>query len=69
MAMKLWWHLEWPEKVRSHTKFFLSENKSGKIITINFIECAKIILNYAASLKTLEYDGVGDDINSVLLNW
>ena len=28
-----------------------------------------IILNYAAALTVLDYDGVGDDIHPVLLNW
>ena len=67
--MKFWWHLEWPEEIKGNTKLFLPENKSAKMININVLEYATIILNYAAALTVLEYDGVGDDIHLVLLNW
>ena len=39
------------------------------MISINFLEYATIILNYAAALTVLASDGVGDDIHPVLLNW
>ena len=67
--MKLCWHLEWPEEIKGNTKLFLPDNKSGKMISINVLEYATIILNYAAALIVLNYDGVGDDIHPVLLNW
>ena len=69
LDMKFWWHLKWPEEIKGNTKLFLSDNKSGKMISINVLEYATIILNYAAALTVLEYDGVGDDIYPVLLNW
>ena len=67
--MKFWWHLEWSEEIKGNTKLCLPDNKSGKMISINVLEYATIILNYTAALTVLDYDGVGDDIHPVLLNW
>ena len=67
--MNLWWHLEWIKEAKRHTKLFLLDNLSVKIININVLEYATIILNYAAALTSLENDIVGDDIHQVLLNW
>ena len=69
VEMKFWWHLAWPEEVRRHTKMFLPDNKSGKMISINVLKYATIIFNYAVALTVLDYNGFGDDIHPFLLNW
>ena len=68
-----WWHLEWPDEVVKRTKLFLPDNKSGKFISINLLEYATVIINYAASL--VAYTSGHTNINPdtvpfpVLLNW
>ena len=69
LDMKFWWHLEWPEEIKGNTKLFLSDNKSRKMISINVLEYATFIVNYAAALTVLASEGVVDDIHLVLLNW
>ena len=68
-----WWHLEWPEEVVQRTLLYLKNNKKGKFISINLLEYATVIINYAASLAS--YHARNSKINPdtikspVLLNW
>ena len=43
-----WWHLEWPPKVRAHTLRYIKNNRSNQLISINSLEYAVILINYAA---------------------
>ena len=67
--LKFWLHLEWPQQIQHHTKLFLHDNSTGRLISINVLEYATIIINYAASLTVLEQDGLGEESFPVLLNW
>ena len=43
-----WWHLEWPEEIRKRTLLFIKDGSTGRLISINALEYATIIINYAA---------------------
>ena len=47
--MGFWWYIEWPASVRKHTLVYVRNNKDGKLISINVLEYAAILINYAAS--------------------
>ena len=47
--MKFWWYIEWPEEIRRHTLLYIQNNKDGKLISINALEYAGIIITYVAS--------------------
>ena len=48
-TIKFWWYIEWPEEVRKHTLVYIRNNKDGTLISINVLEYAAILINYAAS--------------------
>ena len=48
-TMRFWWYIEWPEEVRKHTLIYIRNNKDGKLISINVLEYAAILINYAAA--------------------
>ena len=48
-AMRFWWYIEWPAEVRNHTLVYIRNNKNGMLISINVLEYAAILINYAAS--------------------
>lgn len=45
---RFWWYHEWGDEVRRHTLKFIKNNKDGKLISINVLEYASVIINYAA---------------------
>ena len=45
---KFWWYLEWSEEIRLSTLKFHKNNQDGKLISINVLEYASVIINYAA---------------------
>ena len=47
--MKFWWYLEWPAEIREKTLSFVKNNKDGRLISINALEYAGIIITYVAS--------------------
>ena len=47
--MKFWWYHEWPVDIRVRTLRVVKDNKKGNLITINALEYATILVNYAAS--------------------
>jgi len=49
IAMKFWWYIEWPEEIRKHTLIYVRNNKDGTLISINVLEYAAILVNYAAA--------------------
>ena len=48
--MRFWWYFEWPESVRKHTLIYIRSNKDGTLISINVLEYAAILINYAAAI-------------------
>ena len=47
--MMFWWYLEWPEEIRRRTLLHIKNNDDGKLISINVLEYAALIINYVAS--------------------
>ena len=47
--MKFWWHIEWPEEIRRRTLLHLRNNKDGRLISINVLEYAGIIITFVAA--------------------
>jgi hypothetical protein len=65
--MKFWWYLEYPtEIVRRAT---LANNKGGKYISINTLEMACVIVNYAAAIYVCWHDKIDLGHFPVILNW
>ena len=66
--MGFWWYIEWPEKIQKATLRFVKNNKDGKLISINVLEYAALIINYvAATLHFQENKDPSDPYPSVLL--
>ena len=53
LDLQFWWHIEWPQEVQDHTLSNLKYNKDGKLISINVLEYATVIINYAAATVVL----------------
>jgi hypothetical protein len=49
LDMGFWWCIEWPLNIRQRTLRHVSNGTSGKLIDINCLEYATILINYAAS--------------------
>ncbi len=47
--MGFWWHIEWPPAIKQRTLHHVSDGTTGKLIDINCLEYATILINYAAS--------------------
>ncbi len=47
--MQFWWYIEWPQSIQVYTLKYLRNNKDGKLISINILEYAALLTNYAAS--------------------
>ena len=47
--MKFWWWHDWSEKIKNRTLRFIKDGKSGKLININVLEYATVIIKYAVS--------------------
>lgn len=45
---RFWWYHEWSEEIRQFTLRHHRHNKDGKLISINVLEYASVIINYAA---------------------
>ena len=47
--MGFWWYHEWPDSVRKQTLVYVRNNKEGNLISINVLEYAALLINYAAA--------------------
>ena len=45
---RFWWYIEWSEEIRAHTLRVMRNNRDRKLISINALEYATVIINYAA---------------------
>eukprot|EP00984_Skeletonema_dohrnii_P032689 scaffold27225_cov80-Skeletonema_dohrnii-CCMP3373.AAC.3 len=45
---KFWWYLEWSAEIKASTLRFHKNNSGGNLISINVLEYASVIINYAA---------------------
>ena len=48
--MQFWWYLEWPDEIKQRTVRYIRDDSSGKLVTINALEYATILISYAASI-------------------
>ena len=51
--MGYWWYLEWPEAIKSCTLKFVYSDKNGRLISINALEYAALIINFVAATYVL----------------
>ena len=49
ISMQFWWYLEWPPEVKKYTLVYVKNNKDGSLISINVLEYAALLINYAAT--------------------
>ena len=63
-----WWHIDFPHEVKQRTLLFKSDNKDGRLISINVLEFVTVIINYCASLHVIQTTSFTDDPHPVLLN-
>lgn len=47
--MGFWWYLKWPKEVEDHTLIYVRSNNSGDLVSINVLEYAALLINYAAA--------------------
>ena len=47
--MNFWWYIEWPDEIKRHTLVYVRNNKDGKLISINVLEYAALLINYAGA--------------------
>ena len=47
--MGFWWYFKWPEEVRKHTLTIVRSNTHGQFVSINMLEYASMLINYAAA--------------------
>jgi hypothetical protein len=48
-TMKYWWYIEWPAEVRQYTLIYVRNNSEGTLVSINVLEYAALLINYAAA--------------------
>eukprot|EP00985_Skeletonema_marinoi_P035171 scaffold45847_cov402-Skeletonema_marinoi.AAC.1 len=49
--MQFWWYVKWPDSIVQYTLLFMRNNPDkGKLISINALEYATVIINYCAAL-------------------
>ena len=74
LDLKFWWYIHWPEEVHSKTLKFFTINKkdssTGELISINLLEFAVVIINYATASYALSLrPSSATNPYPVLLNW
>ena len=65
--MKFWWYLEYPTEIVARAT--LANNKGGKYISINVLEMACVIINYAAAIYVCWHDKIDLGHFPTVLNW
>lgn len=51
--LKFWWYIEWPANIRRRTLKSVKNNKGGKLININVLEYAAILISFLAAIYFL----------------
>ena len=65
--MGYWWYIEWPTEIRQYTLRYVRSNKEGKLISINVLEYAGMLINYAAAYHYYQlHPDAGDPFPTVL---
>ena len=47
--LNFWWHIVWPPQVAQYTLVYVKTNKDGTLVSINVLEYAALLVNYAAA--------------------
>ena len=74
LDLGFWWYINWPQEIQSRTiKYFTVSKKdpsTGELVSINLLEFAVIIINYAAATHALSLlpSSKGNPY-ATLLNW
>ena len=61
IEMGFYWYIEWPESIQSCTLRYVKNNKDNKLITINVLEYAALIINYMAATHYYSSNHNADD--------
>lgn len=56
-TLKFWWYIQWPDHVQQRTLRFIKNNKDGKLIDINVLEYASILITYLISCNIITTTG------------
>ena len=67
-SLGFWWHLPFPDEIKSRTLLRKNNNKDGMLISINVLEFVTVIINYCAALHVVLTENVTEDRYPVLLN-
>ena len=51
--MGFWWYFEWPQSIQACTLKFITNDSQGNLITINSLEYASLIIEYATAFHAL----------------
>jgi hypothetical protein len=65
--LKIWWYVQFPQKILLRTLLHLKNNKSSTFISINCLEYITIIINYCAALTAFYEDLASNDPNPAVL--
>ena len=68
ISLGFWWHLPFPDEIKSRTLLHKQNNADGQLISINVLEFVTVIINYCAALHLVLTENVTDDKYPVLLN-
>jgi hypothetical protein len=52
-TLKFWWYIEWSDDIKLRTLKYIKDKKSGKLIDINVLEYASIIVTYLLSCQQI----------------
>ncbi len=60
--MRFWWYIKWPDEIVNHTlKYITSNPDKGKLISINVLEYATVLINYCAAILYFKHDNPSAD--------
>ncbi len=68
IALRLSWHLTFPNKVIQFMLHFKQEYADGMLISTNILEFVMVIINYCAALHVIKTTVITEDPHPVLLN-
>ena len=49
LDLVFWWYIEWPPSIRNRTLRFVFSDENGKLVTINALEYASLIIKYVSA--------------------
>ena len=60
IKMKFWWYIEWPECIQKRTLRYIKNNKNNRLISINLLEYAALLIEYVAATHYYRNGGTDD---------